>query len=426
MFSDSESGLFGFVEAGMLVLEVGPAQAFAAVHLVHLAEGGFHAVDGREDVEGVSGFGDGVHVADGKTDGGGGAIDPGEGGGHGIGAGVAAGKVDLVGDAGFADRFLNQGIDEGAGDGAIGEGEALAHGEAVHALGGEAGGGVVIVVDVGSDEDVGPHFPCDGRGSKAADFLVGGDGVKDADIFEGLFGKQAGEFGDHETAEAVIEVGTVEGVFGEALADGSIEDDGIAGTDAEFFDALLAVFSVHLELEEKHLGFDALVAGALGGLGEVNGSHGLDGAAFDDPVLARFVGVLGEELHLMADEGAGEEGVAVDPNFSVLADAADLQAYLIGMADEHDRGALVLPGMGVEDDAGVALKLPNGPRLGFDLLEHWFEDAVTHRSFKPNGAGSGEDLAHEVELFGGHRLGPSLLFFGGGLFLRSHLRSDRA
>lgn len=250
----------------MLVLEVGAGEAFTFVHFVHFAKGGFHAVEGSEDVEGVAGLGDGVHVADREADGGGGAIDSGEGGGHGIGPGVAAGEVDLVRNVSFLAGFLDDLVDEGAGDGAVGEGEAFAHGEIVHALGSEAGGGVVVVIHVRADEDIGPHFAGDGGGTEAADLFMSGDGVEDADILERLFGENAGQFGDHETAEAVVEVGSVEGVVGEALADGAVEDDGIAGADTEFFDALLAVFAVHLEFEEEHLGFDAFVAGPLGGL----------------------------------------------------------------------------------------------------------------------------------------------------------------
>ncbi len=94
----------------MFVLEIGAGEAFAFVHFVHFAEGCFHSIDGGEDVEGVAGFGDGVHVADREADGGGGAIDAGEGGGHGIGASVAAGDVHLVGDASFAGGFFDEGV----------------------------------------------------------------------------------------------------------------------------------------------------------------------------------------------------------------------------------------------------------------------------------------------------------------------------
>lgn len=354
-----------------------------------------------------------MHVADGESDRGGGTIDSGEGGSHGIGPGVATGEVDLVGDIGFAGGFFDNAVDVSAGDGAVGEREALAHGEIVHALGGEAGCGVVVVIDVRTDEDIGLHFTGDGGGSEAADLFMSGDGMKDANVFEGLFGEESGELGDHETAEAVVEVSSVEGVLGEAFADGTVENDGVAGTNAEFFDLFLAVLAVHLELEKEHLGLDSFVAGALCGFGKVNGSHGLDGAPFDDTVVARFVGVLGEEFDLVTDEGAGEEGVAVDPDFPVLPDAADLEADLVGMTDEHDRGALFVARVGVEDNAGVALELLDLPGLGLDLVEEGFEDTVAHRAFQSDGAGGSKDFTHEVELLGGHRLGPGTLFLGG-------------
>ena len=128
----------------------------------------------------------------------------------------------------------------------------------------------------------------------------------------------------------------------------------------------------------------------------------------------------------MSDEGAREEGVAVDPDFSILTDAADLQANLVGVADEHDGGALFIAGMGVENDTGVSFELMNRPLLGLEIFEGRFEDSVTHRAFEPDRAGGGENFAHEVELLDGHRLGPSSLFFGGSLLLRGHGRSDKA
>ncbi len=266
------------------------------------------------------------------------------------------------------------------------------------------------MIDVGSDDDVGLHFTRDGGGAEAANFFVCGDGVEDADVFEGLFGEETGEFGDHETAEAVVEVSAVEGVFGEAFADRAIEDDGVAGTDAEFFDFFFGVVSVHLEFEEEHFRFDPFGSGALGWFGEVDGAEGLDSAAVDGAEFAGLVGVLGEEFDLVTDEGAGEEGIAVDPDFSITADAADLQADFIGMADDHDGGFFVITGVGVEDDAGVAFELLDRPGFWFDLFEHGLEDAVAHRSFEADGTGGGEDLAHEVELLGGHCFCPRSFF----------------
>lgn len=158
----------------------------------------------------------------------------------------------------------------------------------------------------------------------------------------------------------------------------------------------------------------------------MDGAHGLDGAAFDDAPSAGIFGLLGEEFDFVPDEGAGEEGVAVDPDLAVLADAPDLQAYFIGVADEHDGGFFVIAGVSVEDEAGVAFELLDSPGGGLDFVEHGLEDAVAHRSFEPDGAGGGEDFAHEVKLLGGHRFGPWSLFFGGGLFLSGHGRSDKA
>ena len=183
--------------------------------------------------------------------------------------------------------------------------------------------------------------------------------MKDTDVFERLLGKEASEFGDHEAAEAVVEVGAIEGVLGETFTDGTVENDGVAGTDAEFLDALFTIFPVHLEFEEEHFRFNPFFSGALGGRGEMDGSHGLDGATIDDAIGAWLVRVLGEKFNLVPNEGTGEKGVAVDPDFSVAADAADLKSDFIGMSDKHDRGAFVITRVSVENDPGVAFELVN-------------------------------------------------------------------
>lgn len=59
----------------MTVLKIITGDTLTSVHFVHVLKQGNHAVDGGEDVGGVACLGNGVHVADGETYGGGGAVE---------------------------------------------------------------------------------------------------------------------------------------------------------------------------------------------------------------------------------------------------------------------------------------------------------------------------------------------------------------
>jgi hypothetical protein len=85
----------------------------------------------------------------------------------------------------------------------------------------------------------------------------------DADVGGGVGGaggEEAGGFGDGEAAEAVVEVGAEEGVGGEAALDGAVEEEGVAGFDAEGFDLGAAFVAVELEFEVKLVCFYAYFA----------------------------------------------------------------------------------------------------------------------------------------------------------------------
>lgn len=100
----------------MFVEEVFAAEPFASVHFVHFTQSGFHSVNGSEDIEGVTSFGYGVHVANWKADRCRGTVDSGKGGRHGVGSGIPAGKVDLVRDIGLLAGFLDDAVYESACD----------------------------------------------------------------------------------------------------------------------------------------------------------------------------------------------------------------------------------------------------------------------------------------------------------------------
>ncbi len=319
----------------MLVAEVGGGDVAG----VEEVEEGVDAVDRGEDVAGVASLGDGVHVADGEADGGGGGVDGGEDGGHGVGAGVAANGVDEEGDVLGAGGLLDEGVEVGGGDGTDVERKTFTHHKIGEATVGDAGGRAVVVVHIDGDDDVGFEFSGEDAAAHATDLFVGGEGELDADVGGGVGGaggEEAGDFGDGEAAEAVVEVGAEEGVGGEAALDGAVEEEGVAGFDAEGFDLGAAFVAVELEFEVKLVCFYANFAFAQLGGGEVDGTEGFDGAAFDGAVGAGGVGEFAEEGDFVAEEGLGEEGVGVDPDLAVVANAANLEADFIGVTDQHN------------------------------------------------------------------------------------------
>ena len=100
--------------------------------------------------------------------------------------------------------LFNDAVDIGTSDGAVGEAESFAHTEIVHSLCGKAGGGVVVVIDVGSNKNIWLHFPGNCSSSHASDFFVRSDGVKDSNVFERFLGKKLCKLCNHEAAESVV------------------------------------------------------------------------------------------------------------------------------------------------------------------------------------------------------------------------------
>ena len=215
--------------------------------------------------------------------------------------------------------------------------------------------------------------------------------------------------GRDEAAQAVVEVGAIEGVRREPAADRAIEHDRIASADAELLDLLAAILTVHLQLQIEHLLGDPLGTRARLGVGEVDRAERLDRAPLQDAPGAEVVRVLAKEQDLVTDQDVREERVRVDPDLAILTDASDLHADLVRVPDQHHREHVIAAWVRVEHEPGVPRELVNTPPLPRDLLEEWTQDPVSHRSFKAHRARRSEDFTHKLELLFGHALCPWLL-----------------
>ena len=86
----------------------------------------------------------------------------------------------------------------------------------------------------------------------------------------------------------------------------------------------------------------------------------------------------------MPDQHAGNKGIAIDPDLSIIGNVADLHSDLVGMSDYHDRQLLVIVRIGIEDQAGVSLELMDAPVCLFQFLKCRFEHSVTHGTLQSN------------------------------------------
>ena len=159
------------------------------------------------------------------------------------------------------------------------------------------------MVDIDADEHVGLEFAGDDGAAEAADLLVGRDREHHAGVLQlRRPGDELGELGADEAAEAVVEVGAVEGVLAESVADRAVEEDRVTGADAELLDLFFRVVTVRLEFEVEHLRLDPGLAEAHFWWGKVDRAEGFDGAALEDAVLADLARVAAEQQHLVADQ----------------------------------------------------------------------------------------------------------------------------
>jgi len=128
----------------------------------------------------------------------------------------------------------------------------------------------------------------------------------------------------------------------------------------------------------------------------------------------------------VANQCGREEGVAVDPDLAIIADAADLHANLVRVADDHHLEHVVPAGMGIQYDAGSPLELMDVPVAGRHPLQVGFEHAIGHGRLQPDGAWCRQDVPHQVELFLRHGLVPGLYRFTHGVTLLSVLGWNRS
>ena len=404
----------------MAGLEEVAGHAFAVVHgserLHHLVDG----VGCCQHIAGVTSFAGRVHVADGESDGGGGCVDGCQHGCHGIGSGGPAHRAVWDGAAMLSGDVHEDVVERAVGDGSAGEGEPASHVEVGVVLVLASWGCTVVVRHIDTDDHVRLHLAGHDAAAEAADLFVGGAGTEHTDTAGADRRKHVHDLGRDETAEAVVQVGAGEGVGEGPRSDQPIEDDGIALSDTQRFHLSLGVVAVGQQLQVELLGADAFGTGPHVLRREVDGADGLDGST-QWAVLA-CGGIHGEEDHLVAQQRHGQEGVGVDPDLSVLGDAADLHADLVGVADDHGREHVVSAGVGVQHDAGIANEFTQGPAFGHPAPHVWSDDALSHGCFEPHRARRAEDVSHEGEVRFGHGEVPGFLFHRYCLLLRPVVR----
>jgi len=76
------------------------------------------------------------------------------------------------------------------------------------------------------------------------------------------------------------------------------------------------------------------------------------------------------------------------------------------VAADHHAEQVIAPGVAVPDDAGVADELVHGPVIGHESFELGLQHTERHCPFEADRAGCTDDVAHELELIGGHWLCP--------------------
>ncbi len=361
----------------------------------------------------MSGFRDGVHIADGEADGRGGAIDRSEDTGHCVGSRVASDDRALDGDIVFKGDLLDLGVECFAGDGSDGEREAFAHGEGVHAFAFDAGCSDIIVIDIDTDQHIGFGDSGHHAASHTSDLFVCGDAKECTDVFESAgLGDEACDLGGGKASKAVVEVGPVKGIGTKTAFDRAIKEDIVTDTNAEGFDLFLFVFAVDLEFEVDLFFFESAFARTKGFVGEVDRADGFDGSAFDGAIRPWFVGVFAKQQGFVSDKGRGQERVGVQPDLPVFSDISNLHTDLVGVSDKQDGQQVFSVGCGIKDDTSISAKGVDLPAGAHPLFKVGDENAKRHGGFETDRTRRGQDIAHDSELFVRHRLFPGLLCHG--------------
>lgn len=400
----------GGVKAWVAAMEGVLRETLSVFGLVHALEEIEHGVDGGEQVARVSGFGDGVHIADRETDGGGGAVDGSENTRHGVGACVASDDGALDRDLVFEGDLLDQGVEFFAGDGSDRKRKALSHCERWHPLAFDAGCCDIIVIDIDPDQDIGFGDGGHHTATHTSDLFVGGDAKKCADIFEpSRLGDKTGDLSGRKATKAVVEVGPIKSLRAKAALDRAIEQHIVAHSHTKGFNLLLFVFAVDLEFEIDLFFFDAAFARTKGFVGKVDRADGFDGSAFDGAIVPGIFGIFAEQQNFVSDQGGGQEGIGIKPDLAVFSDLTYLHTDLVGVSDKQDSQQIVAVGCGIKDDSCISTKGVDLPACAHPFFKVGDENAERHGGFEADRTGGGQDIAHDRELFFGHRLFPRLL-----------------
>ena len=136
---------------------------------------------------------------------------------------------------------------------------------------------------------------------------------------------------------------------------------------------------MHLQLEIHHLRLESLVPCPLRWLGEMDGTESFDRAALDTTIIAGLLRILAKEFYFMTNQRAWQEGICIHPDLAIGINLTHLHPDLIGVANDHCRGHLVLPRVGIDDDTGIALELMDRPGLRHELLKIRLQHPVGHR-----------------------------------------------
>mmetsp|Transcript_20914 Transcript_20914/g.41003 ORF Transcript_20914/g.41003 Transcript_20914/m.41003 type:complete len:396 (+) Transcript_20914:380-1567(+) len=335
---------------------------------VELANSFHNEVGGSNHIVSASSLAGGVHVANRDSNRGRCRVHRCEYTGHGIGAGVASHDIELKRDLSSLGGALDSRVKVYGGDGAQTHSRSLTHANVRHALAGDSGSSVVVMVHVHGKNDVGLEVLREHAAAEASDFFVGGKRVKNANLVEDLHESRViSHLGtrlcSNPATETVVKVGSSEGVATNSTTDGSLHDNAVSDTESKALGyLLLAVFTVNAKLDVELVRLDALLSIANVLLCEVNSAKSFNGASTEGTVATGFLGRFRVDCDVAAEQSRGHVAVAVDVDLAVIANLADLHADLISVADDHASKLLRASlRVSVDNNAGLAAEPVHDP-----------------------------------------------------------------